>query len=233
MSTPLATDRPDAVVFDLDGTLVDTVEHRIQAWMRAFEEAGIPATREEVSPLIGADGKQVARQIAERAGLSMDEGAVEAIDQRSGEIFQALNVDPRPLPGAREVADALDRAGVAWAIGTSSRRAQVRSSVDALRLDYEPTIVDGSHVKHAKPAPDLLLLAADQLSVDPYRTWYVGDSTFDMRAAVAAGMHPIGVSTGSADAEALRRAGAAEVIESLRELEGRVRRWAGSPAPEA
>jgi HAD superfamily hydrolase (TIGR01509 family) len=230
MTQSSALDRPDAVIFDLDGTLVDTVEHRIAAWLQAFREAGIPATRDSVSPLIGSDGKELARRIAREAGRSLEEDRVEAIDKRSGEIYQALNSDPRPLPGAREVATALERGGVAWAIGTSSRREQVRASVEALKLDHEPTIVDGSHVDRAKPSPDLLLLAARQLEVDPSRTWYVGDSTFDMEAAAAAGMYPIGVATGSADVGALRTAGAAEVLKSLVELEQRVRRWA-APAP--
>ena len=233
MSTPFATDRPEAVIFDLDGTLVDTVERRIVAWLRAFEESGIPASRQAVSPLIGADGKALARRVAEQAGRTLDEDTVEAIDRRSGEIYQALNVDPQPLPGARELADALDRAGIPWAIGTSSRREQVRASVDALRLEREPTIVDGSHVEHAKPEPDLLLLAADQLQVNPARTWYVGDSTFDMQAAVMAGMHPIGVTTGSADTDSLRRAGAAEVIPSLLELERRLSSAADRPPRRA
>lgn len=228
-----AVDRPDAVIFDLDGTLVDTVENRIRAWLQAFDEAGVPATREAVSPLIGADGKALARDIARRAGRTLDGGAVEALDRRSGEIYQALNVDPRPLPGARELAEALDQASIRWAIGTSSRREQVRASVDALRLGHEPTIVDGSHVEHAKPEPDLLLMAGRQLEVDPERTWYVGDSTFDMRAAVAAGMYPIGVTTGSANADALRGTGAAEVVASLLELERRVRRWVAPSASRA
>src|SRR5438132_1548021 len=144
---------PEAVIFDLDGTLVDTVERRIEAWLQAFEHAGIPASREAVSPLIGADGKALARRIAEQAGRTLDEDEVEEIDRRSGEIYQRLNVDPRPLPGARELPAALERAGIAWAIGTSSRREQVRASVEALGLEHEPTIVDGSHVKHAKPEP--------------------------------------------------------------------------------
>ena len=233
MAMTPATDRPEAVIFDLDGTLVDTVQRRIEAWLQVFEEAGIPATRGAVSPLIGADGKALARRISQQAGRSLDDDEVEEIDRRSGEIYQALNVDPRPLPGARELAAALERAGIAWAIGTSSRREQVRASVDALQLGHEPTIVDGSHVKHAKPEPDLLLMAADQLNADPRRTWYVGDSTFDMEAAVAAGMHPIGVTTGSANAEALRLAGGAEVVQSLRDIEERVRRWAAPSASRA
>lgn len=233
MSTTAASTRPDAVIFDLDGTLVDTVERRIEAWLRAFEGAGIPATREAISPLIGSDGKWLARRIAKAAGKPLSEEQVEETDRRSGEIYQALNLDPRPLPGARELANTLDRAGIPWAIATSSRREQVHASVDALRLQHDPVIVDSSHVERAKPEPDLLLLAARQLRVDPRRTWYVGDSTFDMRAAAAAGMHPIGVVTGSANGADLRKAGAVEVVPSLVALEERVRGWAGLPSSTA
>ena len=90
----------------------------------------------------------------------------------------------------------------------------------ALGLDHEPRIVDGSAVEHAKPAPDLLLLAARTLGVDPQATWYAGDSTWDMRAAKAAGMRAIGVMAGAAVSEAeLRDAGADVVIGTLDELE--------------
>jgi phosphoglycolate phosphatase-like HAD superfamily hydrolase len=92
--------------------------------------------------------------------------------------------------------------------------------VASLQLDHPPRVIDGSAVERAKPAPDLLLLAADRLGVRPAATWYVGDSTWDMRAAEAAGMRPIAVSAGAAvgDAE-LRDAGAAIVIGTLDELE--------------
>jgi HAD superfamily hydrolase (TIGR01509 family) len=109
---------------------------------------------------------------------------------------------------------------VTWAIATSSRPEQVAASVASLELDHQPRVIDGSAVERAKPAPDLLLLAADRLGVRPAATWYVGDSTWDMRAAKAAGMRPIAVSAGAAvgDAE-LRDAGAAVVIRTLDELE--------------
>ena len=113
----------------------------------------------------------------------------------------------------------LDRLGLRWAIATSSRRQQVAKSVAALRLQREPIIVDGSGVTHAKPAPDLLLHAARELDVEPRGSWYVGDSTWDMRAAVAAEMIPIGVTQGAAvDADALRAAGAQVTLKGLREL---------------
>jgi HAD superfamily hydrolase (TIGR01509 family) len=221
---------PKAMIFDLDGTLVDTVERRITAWLRAFGEAGIPASRAAVAPLIGSDGRWLARRIAAEAGVQLDDERAEQIDKHSGEIYQALNVDPQPLPGVRELLEALDRAGIAWAIATSSRRDQVKASVDALGLSGEPMVVDGSHVSHAKPEPDLLLLATHQLGVTPADSWCVGDSTFDMQAAVAAGTRGVGVTTGSAARDALRDAGAAEVLGSLEELVERVRRWAAAPS---
>jgi HAD superfamily hydrolase (TIGR01509 family) len=228
-----ADNRPRAMIFDLDGTLVDTVERRIVAWLQAFEEAGFPASRAAVAPLIGSDGRWLARRIAAEAGDDLDDDRAEQVDKRSGAIYQALNVDPQPLPGARELLASLDAAGLAWAIATSSRRDQVKASVDALALSAEPMVVDGSHVSHAKPEPDLLLLAARQLGVSPAESWCVGDSTFDMQAAVAAGMRGVGVTTGSAARDALQDAGAAEVLGSLEELAKRVRSWAAAPSSRA
>ena len=210
---------PDAVLFDLDGTLVDTVQTRIDAWLAVFEEVDLPTSRDDLAPLIGVDGKRLAREVAARAGRPIDGGRAETIDKRSGEIYEQLNRSPRPLPGVRELVDALEARGIDWAIATSSRKDQVTTSVTALGLDAEPTIVDASHVKHAKPEPDLLLRAAEELEVEPARAWYVGDSTWDMVAAVAAGMIPIGVTAGSAvPASALEGAGAAEVVEDLLEI---------------
>jgi HAD superfamily hydrolase (TIGR01509 family) len=210
---------PAAMLFDLDGTLVDTVAPRIQAWLAALAEAGIAATRDEVGPLIGIDGKRLARELAARAAKPIGEQQAEAIDRRSGELYQALNRDPKPLPGIRETVVALQRRNIAWAIATSSRAGQVTTSVAALGLPESPRIIDASGVEHAKPEPDLLLQAAEQLGVQPERCWYVGDATWDMVAAVAAAMIPIGVTAGSGvDARALTTAGAAACIPTLSEL---------------
>lgn len=211
--------RPAGILFDLDGTLVDTVPARIDAWAVALEEAGIPATRAQLEPMIGMDGRRLAREVSEAGAQHLGEDEAEAIDRRSGELFDARNRDPRPLPGAREMLLELDARGITWAIATSSRREQVAASIAALELPAEPRIVDGSHVEHAKPAPDLLLLGARELGIAPDASWYVGDSTWDMRAAVAAGMVPIGVLAGAAvDEAALQDAGASVVLPTLRDL---------------
>lgn len=211
--------RPQALALDLDGTLVDTVPARIDAWLRTFAEHAITADAARIAPLIGSDGKRLARVIAEEAGIEIDDDRAEAIDRRSGEIFDQLNQDPQVLPGARGLLDEADRRGIRWTIATSSRREQVSRSVAALGLARPPTIVDGTSVTHAKPAPDLFLKAAEVLDVDPGACWSIGDATWDVVASVAAGMTAIGVTAGSAvGAATLREAGATLVVRTLGEL---------------
>jgi HAD superfamily hydrolase (TIGR01509 family) len=214
--------RPGALIFDLDGTLVDTVETRIDAWLRTFEEVGIPADRDHVASLIGADGKKLTREVAERAGRELSEEDQERIDKRSGEIYDEINTDPRPTEGARSLLVALERSSLKWAIATSSRAEQTKVSIAALDLPEEPTIIDGSHVEHAKPAPDLLLLAAERLDEDPQNCWYVGDSVWDMRAAVAARMVAVGVAYGAATEKDLYEAGA-NTVTTLADIESDLR----------
>jgi HAD superfamily hydrolase (TIGR01509 family) len=210
-------------VFDLDGTLVDTVEARIKAWMQVFAEVRIRAEREHVARLIGSDGKRLAHEVADVAGQPINDDKAEAIDKRCGEIYDRLNTNPQPTAGARELLTSLLTSALPWAVATSSRAEQVGTSVDALRLGQKPRIVDGSHVEHAKPAPDLLLLAAEQLGVPASACWYVGDSTWDVQAATAARMAAIAVPYGAVSGESLTRAGA-NVVTTLLELKSDLER---------
>ena len=215
--------RPDAVLFDLDGTLVDSVQRRIEAWQAALAELGVTVSAQAAGDQIGRDGAAVALELAASGGVHLDQDAAAALDSRAGELFGELNAVAVPAPGVPDVVSALDRLGIPWAIATSSRPAQVASSVAALGLSRPPRIVDGSAVENAKPAPDLLLLGARQLAVEPGRCWYVGDAVWDMQAAVAAGMVAVAVTAGSAsDEPALRRAGAADVLPTLAHLADRL-----------
>jgi HAD superfamily hydrolase (TIGR01509 family) len=211
---------PRAVICDLDGTLVDTVSTRITAWLRTFDEFTIPADPGHVASLIGSDGKWLAEQVAEHAGRALGPDEAEAVDQRAGAIYGVLNVDPKPLAGVRVFLDTLDAARLPWAVATSSRPEQVHASVAALDRPTAPLVVDGHAVARAKPEPDLLFAAAKRLDTPPEVCWCVGDSRWDMLAAVAAGMIPIGVTTGSADADELQRAGAILVVDHLDKLAG-------------
>jgi HAD superfamily hydrolase (TIGR01509 family) len=210
---------PAGIAFDLDGTLVDTVGARIDGWLEALAAAGMRTTRDEVAPMIGMDGKRLARDVAEANHRRVADDEIEEIDRAAGEAFDRLNTSPRPLPGAGVLLRAIEARGLRWLIATSSRAEQVTRSVAALELAVPPTIVDGSQVKRAKPAPDLLLVAAERLGAPADRCWAVGDATWDIRASRAAGVTAIGVLAGSAvDRSALEEAGAALVVETLSEL---------------
>jgi HAD superfamily hydrolase (TIGR01509 family) len=210
---------PAGIAFDLDGTLVDTVGTRIDGWLEALEAVGMRTTRDEVAPMIGMDGKRLARDVAEANHRRVADDEIEEIDSAAGEAFDRLNTSPRLLPGARDLLGAIEARGLRWVIATSSRAEQVTRSVAALGLAVPPTIVDGSQVKRAKPAPDLLLLAAERLGAPPDRCWAVGDATWDIRASRAAGVTALGVLAGSAvERSALEEAGAALVVETLSEL---------------
>jgi HAD superfamily hydrolase (TIGR01509 family) len=197
---------------------VDTVETRIMAWLRTFEEQRIPANRVLVASLIGSDGRRLARIVAKAAGQTLEPQREEEIDRRAGEIYSELNVDPKTLPGAIDLLHTLDENRRRWAIATSSRREQVDASIKALARSTRPIVIDGSNVDHAKPAPDLLLFAARELGVEPSRCCYVGDAIWDMQAAIAAGMPAIGVTSGSATDSELAGAGALFTVKDLTEL---------------
>ncbi|MBA3308405.1 MAG: HAD family phosphatase [Chloroflexi bacterium] len=221
---PADLPQPEGVIFDLDGTLVDTVGARIEAWLLTFQELGFEVDRNHLAGLIGADGKRLAIEVAEVGGRQLSEDRAEAIDRRAGERFDRINVDPQPLPGAVELLHALTASDLPWAIATSSRAAQVTASIGALGIGPDAHIVDGSNVAQAKPAPDLLLHTAERLGLSSRRCWYVGDATWDMRAARAAAMVAIAVPTGAASAETLLAAGAHLVLPALDELRRELQR---------
>jgi beta-phosphoglucomutase-like phosphatase (HAD superfamily) len=215
---------PAALLFDLDGTLVDTVQHRIEAWSEALRRAGIATDRARLGGYIGSDGRWLAAEMARQQGRDLDYAETEELDRVSGALFDELNATPAPLPGAIELLTALERSRVTFAIATSSRPGQVAVSVGSLMLPSPPPITDGSHVANAKPEPDLLLASAAQLGVAPEGCWYVGDSTWDMTASVRAKMIAIGVTTGAVGAAELFAAGATVVVASLTELLAELRR---------
>ncbi len=212
------TRAPGAIIFDLDGTLVDTVGTRVDSWMAVFPKFGIDAEPAFLAPLMGSDGRYLARMTAEHYGVELESGQDAEIDLQAGAEFRVLNAHPRTLPAARELLEALTDRGMPWAVATSSLPEDARASVDSLQLPSAPIICDGADVEHAKPAPDLLIKAAGLLQTDPGETWYVGDSRWDMVASGAAGMRAIAVLTGATSAEALTEAGADVIYPTLAEL---------------
>jgi beta-phosphoglucomutase-like phosphatase (HAD superfamily) len=205
---------PGAILFDLDGTLVDTVGRRIEGWLAAFAELGIDAD----AARIGASGAMASGC---PRGRGRGHGATLSENDRkdrsaAGELFSKLNVDPRLLPASFLMA--LLESAFPFVIATSSLGAQVTASLEALELPGRPVIVDGEHVEHAKPEPDLLLLAAERVDVAARDCWYVGDAVWDVLAAKAAGMIGLALPTGAVSSGQLFTAGAVVVVDELDEL---------------
>ncbi len=209
---------PRAIIFDLDGTLVDTVGTRVDSWMAVFPRFGIVPEPAFLAPLMGSDGKLLARMVAEHYGVELKPGDDVQIDIEAGAEFRVLNAHPRALPAARDVLETLTDLGLPWAVATSSLPDDARESVQSLGLRAMPLICDGADVEHAKPAPDLLLKAAHLLDVPPGEAWYVGDSRWDMLASREAGMRAIAVLTGATHEPELLEAGADVVYPTLREF---------------
>jgi beta-phosphoglucomutase-like phosphatase (HAD superfamily) len=213
-----ASPAPHAIVFDLDGTLVDTVGTRVDAWMAVFPRFGIDPDPEFLAPLMGSDGKYLARLTAEQYGVELEPGQDALIDQLAGSEFRARNADPHALPAAASLLESLTGRGIPWAVATSSLPEDAVASVQALGLPSQPVICDGGDVEHAKPAPDLLKKAAGMLEVDPSQDWNVGDSRWDKLPAKAAGMSAVAVLTAATRESALLEAGADVVHPTLAEF---------------
>ena len=213
---------PRAIIFDLDGTLVDTVGTRVDSWMAVFPKFGIDPDPEYLAPLMGSDGKYLARMVAERYGVELKPGDDAEIDIQAGAEFRVLNTHPRVLTAVSETLEGLTDRGMPWAVATSSLPDDARESVQAIGLRSMPIICDGADVEHAKPAPDLLLKAAGLLNVDAADTWYVGDSKWDMVAAKAAGMRAIAVLTGATSAEVLTESGADVIYPTMAEFRAEI-----------
>ena len=120
---------PHAIIFDLDGTLVDTVGTRVDSWMAVFPTFGIEAEPAFLAPLMGSDGKLLARMTAEHYGVELGPGDDARIDIAAGDAFRVLNANPRALPGANDILESLTDRGMPWAVATSSLPDEARESV--------------------------------------------------------------------------------------------------------
>ena len=214
-----------AMIFDLDGTLVDTVYAHVFAWQRALAEAEMPIDGWRIHRRVGMSGGLFTRAVARELGRPLTADEVEAIQARHGELFRELLPERRPLPGAVELLAELREAGVPHGIATSGRRPEIDASLEALGVGAETVVVERGDVQRAKPEPDLFLACQERIGVAPAECYVVGDATWDLLAARRARMFSIGVLSGGYGEDELTRAGAfrvyrdaAELAESLDEL---------------
>jgi HAD superfamily hydrolase (TIGR01509 family) len=209
---------PLALVFDLDGTLIDTVYAHIFAWQRALAEADLPIDGWRIHRRIGMSGGLFARAVAREVGRELAPDEAENLQRRHGEIFRELLPERRPLPGARELLDELRRRGVIHGIATSGRRPEIDKSLEALGVGDETVVIDRGNVARAKPAPDLFLACQKALGVEAGDCYVVGDAVWDLLAARRARMLSIGLLSGGYGADELLAAGAYRVYEDAEEL---------------
>ena len=214
-----------ALVFDLDGTLVDTVYAHVFAWQRAFAEVGLPIDGWRIHRRIGMSGGLFARAAAREAGRPLSPDEARILQTRHGELFRELLPERRPLPGAVELLRALRFANVPHGIATSGRRPEIDRSLEVLGIGAETIVVERGDVLHAKPAPDLFLNCQQRLGVPVDECYVVGDAVWDLLAARRARMLCVGLLSGGYGEDELTRAGAfrvyrdpAELYESLDEL---------------
>jgi HAD superfamily hydrolase (TIGR01509 family) len=211
-------DRSQAFVFDLDGTLVDSVYQHVLAWQDALDAAGIELSVWRIHRKVGMSGGLFANALLRETGREVTAEQAGELRRLHAEAYGALAPRVRPLPGARELLEHLSVSGVPWAIATSGYRESAGPTIDLLGVPAHVPVVTRDLVERAKPDPDLFLAAAERLGVDIANCVVVGDSVWDLLAARRARALGIGVLSGGYGREELERAGAYRVYEDPADL---------------
>jgi HAD superfamily hydrolase (TIGR01509 family) len=208
-----------ALIFDLDGTLVDTVYAHVFAWQLALAEAGMPLDGWRIHRRIGMSGGLFTRAVAREVGHPLSPDQARFLQERHGELFRGLLPARRPLPGAVDVLRHLREAGVPHGIATSGRHPEIDASLAALEVPGDTVVVDRGDVIRAKPEPDLFLACQERLGVAVEDCYVVGDAVWDLLAARRARMLGVGVLTGGYGQDELLAAGAYQVYRDAAELD--------------
>ena len=207
-----------AVIFDLDGTLVDTVYAHALAWWRVLREADLPVAAWKVHRLIGMSGGLITLAAAHEIGRDLSPDETERLQQRHGELYKALLPDRQPLPGAVALLKHLRDAKIKHGIATSGKRQDAQPSLEALDLPADMVVIDRTAVERAKPEPDLFLACQEKLGVPPDQCYVVGDAVWDVLAARRAGMLAVGLLSGGYGEQELAQAGAYRVYPDPQHL---------------
>ena len=215
-----------AFIFDLDGTLIDSVYQHVIAWSEALDGEGLSLPVCRIHRKIGMSSELFVKQILREIGGHIGTDSVDRIKQRQSKAFDRLKGQIRPLPGARELLAVLTQATIPWAIATSGSPEATASNLKKLDLDTSKTMVlTGDDVEQGKPEPDLFLKAAEHLGVPIERVYIVGDSIWDLLGARRCHALGLGLTSGGVGEEELRAAGAirvykdpADLLEHLDEL---------------
>ncbi len=208
-----------AFLFDLDGTLVDSVYQHVLAWREALERAGTELSVWRIHRRIGMSGGLFANALLRETGRPVGSEEAVRLQHFHAEAYARLASQVRPLPGARELLEQLSSSGVPWAIATSGRMESAGLALKILGVDPQKAIVvTRDQVRYAKPDPDLFLAAAERLRTEISASLVVGDSVWDLLAARRARALGIGLLSGGYGEEELEKAGAYRVYQDPADL---------------
>jgi HAD superfamily hydrolase (TIGR01509 family) len=213
------TERSVSFLFDLDGTLVDSVYQHVAAWQQALHAAGIELSVWRIHRRIGMSGGLFTEMLLREIHREVTPALLDDLHAHHTEAYISLMKWVRPLPGARRLLEHLTRIGLPWAIATSGRMVTARHNIELLGLDLANTVVvTRDDVQRAKPDPDLFATAAARLQADIESAVIVGDSIWDMLAARRARGLGVGLLSGGYGQDELERAGAIRVYEDPSDL---------------
>jgi HAD superfamily hydrolase (TIGR01509 family) len=215
----VAAGRTTALLFDLDGTLVDSVYQHVLAWREALERAGIELSVWRIHRRIGMSGGLLLNALLRETGHAVSPDDVAQIQRFHAEAYARLLPQVRPLPGARDLLAFLTDRGVPWAIATSGMSDSALPALAVLGLGAKPPVVTRNMVEHAKPDPDLFLAAAELIKVPIESSVVVGDSVWDLLAARRARALGVGLLSGGYGEDELERAGAYRVYQDPADLQ--------------
>jgi len=210
-----------AFLFDLDGTLVDSVYQHVLAWKEALDREGVDLSVWRIHRKIGMSGGLFTHILLRETGIDITEERLARLRHWHAEAYKRNSaLQPiKPLPGARELLDFLTANGIPWAIATSGRMETAAHNLEVLGVDpANVPVITRDLVRHAKPDPDLFLAAADALGVDIHQSLVLGDSIWDMLAAQRARALGVGLLSGGYGQEELERSGAFRVYEDPADL---------------
>ena len=214
----LDSDHTPALLFDLDGTLIDSVYQHVLAWHEALEELGLSLAVWRIHRRIGMSGGLLVQALGREIGQRLTSEQAQELQKRHAAAYERYQSAIQPLPGARELLQQLSRDNIPYAIATSGRPEGARSALESLGVRPEIPVITRQEVQRAKPDPDLFLAAAQRLNVPITRAMVVGDSVWDLLAARRAGCLGIGLLSGGYGKEELEQVGAYRVYQDPADL---------------
>jgi HAD superfamily hydrolase (TIGR01509 family) len=207
-----------AFLFDLDGTLIDSVYEHVLAWREALRELNIELSTWRIHRRVGMSGGLILNALQRETGRRLTKEEAERLKKLHGEGFKKRMSEVRPLPGAKELLATLTRLKVPWAIATTGEARDARPAIEMLDAGPRVQLITRDDVAHGKPFPDLFLAAARRLKADIHDCIVVGDSVWDLLASRRAHALGVGLLSGGYGQDELEGAGAYRVYADPAEL---------------